>query len=121
MKKFKLVIENTMKRMNSMGFSPGDVVKIKKDAASHAFVKAGTDAFQAAIKDLIKNDANLVLKNFDLDRQLPMGIMGFFAVLAALIGPVWVGQSEFLLPTDLLELAYKSDEVTQMNTKPDKE
>lgn len=119
MKLFNLFLENSYKRMNTAGFSPSDVVKLRKDAGSHDYVKAGSDIFQKAIKQLISDDAQLVIKNFELELQKPNCVHGFFAILRPLIGPNWVGQSEFMLPTDLLELTYQSQDVAQMHKVED--
>jgi hypothetical protein len=115
MKLFNLFLENSYKRMNSAGFSPSDVVKLRKDAIGHEYVKAGSDIFQKAIKQLIDDGAQLVLKNFELELQKPNSVNGFFAIVRPLVGPNWVGQSEFMLPTDLLELCYQSQDVAQMH------
>ena len=121
MNHFKLFLENSYKRMNSAGFSPSDVVQLRANAASHEYVKAGSEAFQKAIAQLIVDKAQLVIKNFELEIPKPTNIYGFFAILRPLVGPNWVGQSEFMLPTDLLELSYESKDVSQMHKVPDKE
>lgn len=119
MDKFKLFLENSYKRMNSFGFSPNDVVKIRKDATSHKLVKSGSELFQQAIAQLIKDDVMLGLKKFDLEMQKPIDIYGPYAILSPLVGPNWLGQSEFMLPTDLLELCYTSQDAFQMHKKPE--
>lgn len=119
MQQFKLFLENSYKRMNSFGFSPNDVVKLRKDAASHKLVKSGSDLFQKAIAQLIKDDVMLGLKKFDLEMQKPIDVYGPYAILSPLVGPNWLGQSEFMLPTDLLELCYTSQDSFQMHKKPE--
>lgn len=119
MNKFKLFLENSYKRMNSFGFSPNDVVTIRKDACSHKLVKSGSDLFQKAVAQLIEDKVMLCLKKFDLEMQKPIDVYGPYAILSPLIGPNWVGQSEFMLPTDLLELAYTSRDSFQMHQKPE--
>lgn len=84
-------------------------------------MKAGSETFQKAIQQLIADDVQLVIKNFELEIPKPNTIFGFYAIIRPLVGPNWVGQSEFMLPTDLLELTYQSQDVAQMHKVPGKE